>query len=558
MLLLTIKSKVIGSLALIISLTAISGGTSVYELKEVERQSNEMATNWIPALVGLGKIAELTHEIRIQHGEHILSQNESEMTDAEKTIASSLSELQQAMDVYEPTMLPEEKLIYPEFKESWEAYLDFFETKIKPASRALKNDESLRLYQDSEKLFVASTEKLEEIILFNKNGSNATATLSAEIYERASKIVIGVGVFTLLICVGAGFILINGATRPLNKITETTQQLAQKDLGVQVPYLNRNDEIGQIANALEVFKQNLIRADQMAEAEKLEAVHKAERQTRIEKLLQSFDAVASQAVSTVASAATELSQTAQDMTNIASNASRQSTDAANSSVQASHNVQSVAAAVEEMSATVQEISRQVSQTSHIIANAGQKAKNADIASQELVASSQAIGEITKLIEDIANQINLLALNATIESARAGDAGKGFAVVASEVKQLAGQTTRATENIRSQLDMLRTKAATLASSVSDVAQSIEQVNQTSSGIASAVEEQSVTTRDITANMQGAAQGVQEISDNIKGIQDSVQTTASSTQQVLGASSMLSQQAENLNMEVRDFLNAIKVA
>lgn len=294
------------------------------------------------------------------------------------------------------------------------------------------------------------------------------------------------------------------------------------------------------------------------EAEQREQREKEARSQRVAQLIAEFDTNATRTVSTVASASTELSQTAEHMSQLAMDANRQSTEVASASQQASQNVQSVASAAEEMAATVQEISRQVSLSNTMVREAMQKAESADASSRELVEMSRAVGAIADLIENIAGQINLLALNATIESARSGEAGKGFAVVANEVKNLATQTAKATEQIRQQLDGVQKTAVDVADILGSVKESIGKVSESSTTIAAAVEEQSAATHEIVSNMSTATLGVEQINQGIFSIKGGTETTSASTNQVLSAAKMLSEQAEKMDSQVKSFLQQIQTA
>jgi methyl-accepting chemotaxis protein len=223
-------------------------------------------------------------------------------------------------------------------------------------------------------------------------------------------------------------------------------RLAEGDLSVEVPARGRTDEVGDMARAVEVFKQNGIQAARLAAEKDKERAAKEQRAQLLDTLTRAFEAKTAELVGQVSAGATELQATAQAMTGSASQATQQATNVAAAAEQASANVQTVAAAAEELASSVGEISRQVAQSAKIAAKAKEDAERTDSVVQELAEGAQRIGEVVGLISNIAGQTNLLALNATIEAARAGDAGKGFAVVASEVKSLATQTARATRKL----------------------------------------------------------------------------------------------------------------
>lgn len=366
-------------------------------------------------------------------------------------------------------------------------------------------------------------------------------------------------VVNLLIVLLLGYVVATRSiAKPLIQLISLMNRLTHNDKSFTVPMQDRKDEIGDLARAVENAKNTALNADRMMEEQQFETKAKENQQNKITRLIKEFDAKASSAVTTVASAATQLYQTAEIMSQAVTQASTRSTSAASASMQTTGNVQAVASAAEEMSSSVQEISRQVTQSTQAVELAVKSASSADEVAKTLAAASAEIGDIVQLISDIANQINLLALNATIESARAGAAGKGFAVVASEVKNLAQQTGKATEDIAKQVEHVQGVANEVSSVLNIIRDSISRVNEYSGGIASAIEEQAAVTNEIAKNMQIASSGVEEIAINIDGVTSATQNADISTKQVLEASKTLSEQAEMLNKEIRNFLAGIQAA
>ncbi len=345
---------------------------------------------------------------------------------------------------------------------------------------------------------------------------------------------------------------------PIHAMTATMGRLAEGDHGVEVPATERRDEIGVMAKAVLVFKENMIKAKELA-AREAEAQKQREARARaIEKLTHDFDADVSMVLRTVASSATEMQATAQSMTATAEETSRQSTAVAAASEQASTNVQTVASAAEELSSSVAEIGRQVAQSTGIAGKAAAEAEITNARVQTLAEAAQKIGDVVNLINDIASQTNLLALNATIEAARAGEAGKGFAVVASEVKNLANQTAKATEEISAQIAEVQSSTTEAVTAIGGIAEVIREINEIATTIASAVDEQGAATQEIARNVQQAAQGTAEVSSNIVGVTEAATTTGAAAEQVLGVATELSQQSETLRGKVETFLAAVKAA
>ncbi|MGH7123816.1 MAG: methyl-accepting chemotaxis protein, partial [Stellaceae bacterium] len=385
--------------------------------------------------------------------------------------------------------------------------------------------------------------------------AEAAASASETLYLS---LIYGILGLTAAIAVALGVLLHRRVARAITIMTGAMRALARNDRSVEVPALGRSDEIGEMAAAVQVFKENLERADRLAGEQRTEQEKKEQRQRKVEGYLASFDKAVQQALGTLAAASTEMRSTAEGMSATAEETSRQATAVAAASEQASTNVQTVASASEELSSSISEIGRQVEQSSTITRKAVDKAKTTSVTVDGLAKAAQRIGDVVKLIQDIASQTNLLALNATIEAARAGEAGKGFAVVASEVKTLANQTAKATEEISSQISEIQGATGETVAAIEAIGSTITQVNEISSAIASAVQEQSAATQEIAGNVQQASKGTAEISQNIAGVTQAAGETGTASTQVLGAANGLSEQAEKLRAEVDDFLAKIRAA
>ena len=355
------------------------------------------------------------------------------------------------------------------------------------------------------------------------------------------------------------FAIVRSITVPVGALTDVMGRLSEGDKTVEVFGVERGDEIGDMAKAVEVFKQNAVEMERM-EAEQAEQKVRAEEQRKAEmmQLADGFEASVMGVVENVSASASQMEGSAQTMTGTAQQASEQSANVASASQQATANVQTVAAAAEELAASVQEISRQVIDSSRISNEAVAEADQVGHQMQELAEASQRIGEVVDLINDIAGQTNLLALNATIEAARAGDAGKGFAVVASEVKNLATQTANATGEIAGQIGSIQEATNSAVQAIEGVAATIRKISEIAAAISAAVEQQGASTGEISQNVQEAAKGTQQVDSNIIQVSQGAEETGAAAGEVLSAAQEMSQQSGTLKQEVEKFLTQVRAA
>jgi methyl-accepting chemotaxis protein len=345
---------------------------------------------------------------------------------------------------------------------------------------------------------------------------------------------------------------------PILEMVGAMGRLAGGDHSVEIPATEKKDEIGLMAKAVLIFKENMIKAKELADKEAEAIKARIARAARVNELTQAFDDDISLVLRSVASASTELQATASSMTATAEETSSQATAVAAATEEASTNVQTVASASEELASSVNEISRQVAQSAAIAQKAVTEADRTNATVQSLFNEATGIGDVVKLISEIASQTNLLALNATIEAARAGEAGRGFAVVAAEVKSLAEQTAKATDQISTQVSSIQSSSSNAVSAIKGISATINEISEIATIIASAVEEQGSATQEIARNVQQAALGTGEISSNVTGVQQAAGDTGAAAHQVLEASNELSKQSEMMRGQVESFLSNIKAA
>ncbi|MBM3569529.1 MAG: HAMP domain-containing protein [Alphaproteobacteria bacterium] len=375
-------------------------------------------------------------------------------------------------------------------------------------------------------------------------------------WELWLQVVASLGIIAFAVVLG--MVIVRGLTRGLDGIGQAMGKLAAGDLAVAVPSLERKDEIGQMAKAVQVFKDTMVKAAEMQKAEKAENERREARAKRMDALTRTFDTDVAGMLTVVSDASQALQTTATSMSSTSERTNRQAIAVSAAAEEASTNVQTVASATEQLTASIQEIARQVEDAAAITKQAVVDADNTNAQVQALAEAAQKIGDVLKLISDIAGQTNLLALNATIEAARAGEAGKGFAVVASEVKTLATQTGKATEEIASQIQGIQNATGRAVSAIGGIGKVIGKISDISTAIATAVEQQTAATREIARNVQQASAGTADVSQNISGVKEAANEAGQSSGQVLEAAKALAGQSSRLKAQVEHFLHDIRAA
>ena len=418
-----------------------------------------------------------------------------------------------------------------------------------------KYEQDVETYYAESQFGLASIVTVRDAFYENAEQGLAAAYSSA----RFSFVVALVGL--LAVIAGSAGLIVMVRRRILNPIAALTgrmSRLAAGEVAEAIPGAARNDEIGAMAAAVQVFKDNKIEADRLATEKEAENDVKMRRARALDDLTRAFEAKVTELVGGLSAASSVMEDTAQSMSATASATNRQAAVVAAASDQTSTNVQTVASATEELTSSISEIARQVATSTEIAARAVDHARRTGDTARSLAEGAQKIGDVVTLIQSIAAQTNLLALNATIEAARAGEAGRGFAVVASEVKSLAGQTAKATTEISEQITAIQTASDETVTAIRNVVDVITEIDQIGTAIAAAIEEQGSATKEISRSVQEAARGTQEVNANISGVQRAADDTGAAATQVLGAAEQLSTQSKDLAGQVNRFLSDVRAA
>lgn len=407
--------------------------------------------------------------------------------------------------------------------------------------------------------------------------------LTADLVATSSSGVESIGWIKTVILILTLFVLLNAwastarsrreITGRIDGITAAMRKLVGGDRSVAIPGLDRGDEIGEMARALAVFKDNAIEIARLqtlaAEAAQAELARQEEKQRLredlraqkaqlLKQLADRFEKTVGDVVGGVAAASSQLQVTATSMASAAEQSAHQTGEVSSALSEASSGVTAAAAASDEFAMSIGEISRQAATSAELARAASEAAGSADATISALTDSAQQVGQIVELISSIAQRTNLLALNASIEAARGGEAGRGFAVVASEVKELAAQTSKATEAVARQIRAIQDSTGASVSALRSIGQQIEQLEATSVSIAAAVDQQSIAGQDLARSIDLAARSTDEVSSNIVHVRETTLATGAAASQVLTSSTELEQQAATLKAQMEEFLGAVRAA
>lgn len=376
----------------------------------------------------------------------------------------------------------------------------------------------------------------------------------AQTIELGSAALIVLG-FAMIVSIFIG----RSISKPVIKLNNSMQQLADGNLEIEIGMDERKDEIGAMAKTVLVFQENAKQVELLKKQQEQAEIRAAEEKKQtMNNMANEFETSVGEIVNVVASASTELQASSKNLSEMSEQTSQQTATVAAATEEASSSVQTVASAAEELSASISEINRQIEQSTRIAGNAVVEVKKTNDTVSTLAEAADQIGDVVKLIQDIAEQTNLLALNATIEAARAGEAGKGFAVVANEVKNLASQTANATEEISKKIVTIQAVSTESVTAIRSIGTIIEEINDITGTIATSLSQQDEATKEISNNVQQASAGTSEISSSIVNVTHAADESRNASSEVLEASQELSKQSEILRSEIAKFLSNVRVS
>ncbi|MFB0487471.1 methyl-accepting chemotaxis protein [Methylobacterium sp. OAE515] len=553
----TFRLILISTVGLII--LVVNSAVNIAQINSVNNSAREMRDVWMRKDDQRAELQFLALRYHTTTIRKVVAVDETENRDLDSEFTEMNASVPEAFGRYRALVgSSRERTLWEACETRWQAYLVAREpiiAALKRGDRAGARDAIAPARQPLVDVFGA----LSDLAKFNAEGTEASTIHAEDAYCTAWTVTLGLLLAGLAVTGATLWDVLRHIARPIRSMTAAMSRLAAQDLTVVIPGAERRDEIGAMAASVQVFKEGLIRARALEdEAARARAEAEAQRKSGLRQMADGFEGAVGGIIGTVATAVAALQDTASRMTKAASGTAGRSTDVARAAELAAVNVNTAASAAEELGSSVQEIGRQVSGSAALTQAAVEEAESTAQLVQDLSGAAARIGDVVTMITTIAEQTNLLALNATIEAARAGDAGRGFAVVAAEVKELAGQTARATEEISGQIGRIQASTGDAVSAIGRIGGRIWEISAVATRIAAAVEEQGAATQEIVRNVSQAALGAGEVTTTITEVAGAANETGAAAEQVLASVAELALHAEHLSGEVTRFLATVRAA
>ncbi|MEI6556995.1 MAG: methyl-accepting chemotaxis protein [Rhodospirillaceae bacterium] len=511
------------------------------------------------AMAHLSAVADTMHRVRIRAFDALLSRDPAKLPLLSVELQKHVKELASQWQAYRNTPLDEDEQALARTIDAGLASLSAFYTSV-VAAVASGNPEAAasRLARDSTAEFRKAATPLRALLDLQRQQAGSLYHHSEEHYRRSNALSISLAVGGFVLGILLSWSITASITRPVGRMVAGMGRLADGDTAIEIRDADRRDEIGALARALEVFRQNAIAMDNLRRRRRDEEEAKRRRQAAANQLIQDFSGGVSGVLTMLADAASSMQSTAENMSAVARRAAQQATTVSEATRTAAGKVDIVAGEAGKLRGTVEEIALQLERSDGVMRTAVDEAERSDAIVGSLAEKAGRIGEILSLIQSIASQTNLLALNATIEAARAGDAGKGFAVVAGEVKNLSSQSARAAGDIGSQIQGIQDAAEEAVGTIKRFGATIDAVNQATGVIAQAARRQEGVSQEISGNARAATQSTQEAAAALAIVAEAIAHTTGASAEVLTSSRHVSETARDLSAEVESFLTAIRDA
>lgn len=543
----------------ILLLTIIGLGVmSLKQISAIAELTRYIGQEWLPSVQAADNLAASVSAYRAQEASAILAPDDATRVDIENQLKTLESTMGRNIDFYESLIDdPADQAIMDDFNASWSKYLASSQGLRRMVSAGNREGAAQAFFGSARQDYETMKEKAGALVNFNVNGADVDTQAALTVSESAPKMVWAVIAVSAIVAVLVGISAMLLIARPIGQLTEVVCRLSRDDLTAIVPHQERGDEIGRMAQSIEVLKEHAEEVQRL-EAEQAEAKARAEAERRatLNELAGRFEDSVMHVVEAVSGAANNMNAGAETMARMAQQTSANSTTVSAAAEEASVSVQTVAQSAEQLADSITEIGRQVSQASEVTGRAVRQADTTNGIVKSLADTASRIGEVVSLITEIAGQTNLLALNATIEAARAGEAGKGFAVVANEVKNLAAQTAKATEEISEQIGNIQNATGQAVDAIQEIGRTIQTINQISSSISRNVEIQTANTEEIARNVEQVSAGTQEVSGTIIAVSQAARQTGDIAGEVLSTSSDLSRHAAELRSAVDSFIREVR--